>query len=61
MLEGNVCAAAYWVTERAGGGLLWPTDSVDYNHPQLGVVSKTVLDVLRLKHPDPGIPPAMSC
>ena len=58
MLEGNVCAAVCWVTERAGGGLLQPTDSADYNHPQLGVISKTVLDVLRLKHPDPSIPPA---
>ena len=38
--------------------MLQPTDSVDYNHPQLGVISKTVLDVLRLKHPDPSIPPA---
>ena len=58
MLEGNVRAAVRWVTERAGGGLLQPTDSVEYNHPQLGVISKTVLDVLHLKHPDPGIPPA---
>ena len=58
MLEGNVRAAVRWVTERAGGGLLQPTDSVEYNHPQLGVISKTVLDVLRLKHPDPSIPPA---
>ena len=45
MLEGNVRAAVRWVTERAGGGLLQLTDTVDYNHPQLGVVSKTVLDV----------------
>ena len=58
MLEGNVRAAVCWVTERAGGGLLRPTDSVEYNYPQLGVISKTVLDVLRLKHPDPSIPPA---
>ena len=58
MLEGNVCAAVRWVTERAGGGLLQPTDSVDYNHPQLGVISKTVLDMLHLKHPDPSIAPA---
>ena len=38
--------------------MLQPTDSVDYNHPQLGVISKTVLDVLRFKHPHPSIPPA---
>ena len=58
MLEGNVHAAVHWVTERAGGGLLRPTDSIDYNHLQFGMVSKTVLDVLHLKHPDPSIPPA---
>ena len=57
MLEGNARAAVHWVTERAGGGLLQPTDTVDYNHPQFGVVSKTVLDALRLKHPDPSVPP----
>ena len=58
LMEGNVRAAIRWVTERAGGGLLQPTDSVDYNHPQLGVISKIVLNVLCLKHPDPSIPPA---
>ena len=31
-----------------------PTDGVDYNHPQLVVVSK----LLHLKHPDVSVPPA---
>ena len=39
---------------RASVGLL---HSVDYNHSQLGVLSKTVLDVLCLKHPDPSVLP----
>lgn len=50
MLEGNIHATVRWVTEWAGGGLLQPTNTVDYNHPQLGVVSETVLDILRLKY-----------
>ena len=57
MLEGNVRAAVRWVTERAGGGLLMFSDSVDYSHPQLGTLSGTVLDVLRSKHPEPCSPP----
>ena len=57
MLEGNVHAAVHWVTERVGGGFLLPTDSIDYNHPQLRVVSKTVLDMLHLRYPNPSVPP----
>ena len=57
MLEGNVYAAVRWVTERAGGGLLKFSDSVDYSHCQLGTLSGTVLDVLRSKHPEPCSPP----
>jgi len=41
MLQGNARAAAQWITERGGGGLLQPADSV--------------LSDLQSKHPDPQV------
>ena len=43
MLQGNVRAAMRWITERTGGGLLNPTQSV--------------VDALKSKHPEPQVPP----
>ena len=43
MLQWNIRAAVRWITERAGSGLLSPSESV--------------VTVLQLKHPDPLIPP----
>ena len=51
MLEGNVCAAVCWVTERSGGGVK-PTDSTT-----TGGTSMTILEALNLKHPDSCTPP----
>ena len=42
MLQGNSRAAVRWLTERSGGGLLNPTESV--------------VETLKTKHPDPHIP-----
>ena len=47
MLQGNVRAAVCWITERAGGGVLKSSDST----------TVSVVDALRLKHPEPQIPP----
>jgi len=41
MLEGNVCAAMHWLTERSGGGVLKPSDSTT-----IGRTSMTVFDTL---------------
>ena len=42
MPQGNVRAAIQWITERAGGGLLNPDESV--------------VQALRSKHPEPPFP-----
>ena len=42
MLQGNIRAAVRWITERSGGGLLYPTESV--------------VEALKSKHPDSHIP-----
>ena len=52
MLQGNVPAAVRWITERTGGGVLKSSDSTTVNHTVMSVV-----DALRLKHPEPQIPP----
>ena len=50
MLCGRVCEAVRFVTDRARGGVLKPSDT-DANS------GKCVLDVLREKHPPPGVSP----
>ena len=42
MLQGDLRAAAHWITERPEGGLLNPTESV--------------VEALKSKHPEPKIP-----
>ena len=55
MLRGEVRAAVRWIIERGSYGVLLPTDLVD------GSTDKTVIDVLKEKHPDPGMTDVSVC
>ena len=56
MLQGKIKAAVRWITERSRSGPLAPTDEISED----GSMKKTVLDVLRSKHPDPHPPHTFS-
>ena len=56
MLQGKIRAAVRWITERSHKGLLTPTDEISVD----GSTKRTVLDVLRSKHPDPHPPHMLS-
>lgn len=49
MLRGDLRAATRWMTERGSNSVLNPLDVIDHE------TSKTALDVLKEKHPDPAM------
>ena len=54
MLEGNVHAAACWLTECSCDGDLKPFDSTTISGTSTSMI---VMEELNLKHPDPCTPP----
>ena len=56
MLQGNVCAAVHWITERSGGGVLAPSVLTEIFHTDGTKSLMSVFDVLCSKHPEPRLP-----
>ena len=56
MIAGKIRSAVRWVTERERGGLLKPTDVTTAINEEGQKVEMTVIEALRLKHPEPADP-----
>ena len=56
MIEGKVRSAVRWITERERGGLLKATDVTTAKDSHGQNVEMSVLEALRLKHPEPADP-----
>ena len=61
MIQGKVCAAVCWITEREKGGLLEALDRTKVKTSDGSEVEMTVLEALRLKHPESGLSTSEAC
>ena len=61
MIQGKLRAAVRWLTERDSAGLLSPSEMTKVKTSSGEEIDVSVLDVLRLKHPDPGASSKEAC
>ena len=57
MLQGKVRAAVRWISEHSKGNVLLPSDQTEIQGPQGDIIKVSVLEALKMKHPDSKIPP----
>uniref|UniRef100_A0A1X7U8J9 Reverse transcriptase domain-containing protein n=1 Tax=Amphimedon queenslandica TaxID=400682 RepID=A0A1X7U8J9_AMPQE len=60
MMQGKIRAAVRWITERSGSGQLAPTDEITERNDDGSTIKKSVVEVLKSKHPDPQPPHTLS-